>query len=59
MGVGYQFSASVTPLPASPARREAPIAVVGRFVVRHPDRNTSPAAGEVGRGVCHHTPAYS
>jgi len=39
------------PLPASPARGEVPTVGVGYFVRKQLDRNTSPLAGEVGRGV--------
>jgi len=40
----------LTPLPASPARGEVLIEDVGRSVLKQLDRNTSPLAGEAGRG---------
>ena len=43
----------LTPLPASPARGEVPFVDVERFVRQQLDRNTSPLAGEAGRGVSH------
>ena len=42
-----------TPLPASPARGEVLTEVVERYVFQKLDRNTSPLAGEAGRGVRH------
>ena len=41
----------LTPLPSSPARGEVPTEDVGRCACKQPDRNTSPLAGEDGRGV--------
>ena len=44
-------SSRPTPLPTSPARGEVPTVGVGYFVRKQLDRNTSPLAGEAGRGV--------
>ncbi|AKR55018.1 hypothetical protein GCM10011321_17940 [Youhaiella tibetensis] len=41
----------LTPLPTSPARGEVLTVGVERFVFQQLDRNTSPLAGEAGRGV--------
>ena len=52
VGVSHRaLSSRPTPLPASPARGEVRTVFVGRLVQKQLDRNTSPLAGEAGRGV--------
>ena len=48
----------LTPLPASPARGEVLTAFVERLADQYLDRNTSPLAGEAGRGDSHGHPAH-